>query len=410
MSVLFQLGVIVAMLGGYPLVSAFSQGGNAVGSHCKDLAPSHTGTMRQSGEAPYIISHDIPAGGYTPGSDYTVTVMVTNSSIPIHGYIVQFRTDNNLTIGGVFTSWNSSLSAQLDCDSLQDSITHYNPRRLDLPESISFVWQAPMPGTGPVRIWSSMVSSFVTYWVNGFVSDEIAEGTAVARTTVQPPTPVTISLTGCGSTKGCYRYPSACATQTECQYIYTQRVNNDYIEVELSTNVAGWVAIGYSVDRIMGGVDNGTVYNPDDVLACQYNGDRVVVKNGYIIVFNSLRWHGLDNVTDVSVELTSLGASYSNGILACRFRRSLYTASDRDKDLRKPFHQFYVWDPTPGGALAPLPFHATYRPRISSSMQFANSTAEPTTLAPNTMSGSTTVAVSLSAALISVLFAISCVC
>ncbi|XP_065195976.1 putative ferric-chelate reductase 1 [Sycon ciliatum] len=369
----FSIAVIVAWTC-LNAVKCFPQGGNSVISHCKDLRPAHIGAP-QTSSAPYVISTDIDTvAGYTPEESYTVTLQATNASVyPTHGFIIQFRNSDNFTTRGVFTAWNSSIAAQGDCDRLQDTIVQFNPNRVDLPEVINFTWQAPSSGAGPLRIWSSYVVSYPVYWIHGFVSQEIAEGGGAAITTDETPASVVVDLSMCGETKGCFRYPPTCSSQSTCQYIYTQQTGTamsgeEYVEIELSSTDPGWVSVGYSVDRIMGGSDN----PPDDVLACQYSGASVEVKNGYIIVIPGSRFHLNDNATVVGAGLTVLGASYSNGVLACRFRRNLYTGSPFDKDLRESYYQFYVWDPTPGGLVAPLNYHAFNAPIISSRILSVN--------------------------------------
>ena len=45
------------------------------------------------------------------------------------------------------------LSDLFGCSAFQDTLTQDNAARVFLPDTISFTWQAPSAGTGPIRIW-----------------------------------------------------------------------------------------------------------------------------------------------------------------------------------------------------------------------------------------------------------------
>jgi len=75
----------------------------------------------------------------------------------------------------------------------------------------------------------------------------------------------------CGTTRACYREPyncigahilalfhcvtfnSALVTDTDCDYAASWMVNSDegYIEVEMTRNRRGWIALGFSDDNLM---------------------------------------------------------------------------------------------------------------------------------------------------------------
>ena len=64
-----------------------------------------------------------------------------------------------------------------------------------------------------------------------------------------------IDLSGCGTTKGCYRHPTTC-TGADCTAVVTWTPRTDdtqtYIEFELQ-GTDNWVALGLSYDNLMVG-------------------------------------------------------------------------------------------------------------------------------------------------------------
>ncbi|XP_039188021.1 DOMON domain-containing protein FRRS1L isoform X6 [Crotalus tigris] len=77
----------------------------------------------------------------------------------------------------------------------------------------------------------------------------------------------------CGKTKGCFRYGKpGCAADT-CDYFLSYRRIGADIEFELSAEADGWVAVGFSSDKKMGG---------DDVMACVHDDNgRVRIHHFY---------------------------------------------------------------------------------------------------------------------------------
>ena len=82
---------------------------------------------------------------------------------------------------------------------------------------------------------------------------------------------MTIDLSGCGTTKGCFREPSDC-TGADCIAVVTWTPRTDdaqtYIEFELQGR-DNWVALGLSADTLMvGALTVANVSLPNAAAAC----------------------------------------------------------------------------------------------------------------------------------------------
>ena len=60
----------------------------------------------------------------------------------------------------------------------------------------------------------------------------------------------TINLDGCGVTKGCYRNPPGCS-EIECDIAVTWENIGNALQFEMSADIDGWVAVGFSEDKKM---------------------------------------------------------------------------------------------------------------------------------------------------------------
>ncbi|XP_053118955.1 DOMON domain-containing protein FRRS1L isoform X4 [Hemicordylus capensis] len=82
-----------------------------------------------------------------------------------------------------------------------------------------------------------------------------------------------IRVDDCGKTKGCFRYGKPGCNGETCDYFLSYRRIGADIEFELSAETDGWVAVGFSSDKKMGG---------DDVMACVHDDNgRVRIHHFY---------------------------------------------------------------------------------------------------------------------------------
>ena len=60
--------------------------------------------------------------------------------------------------------------------------------------------------------------------------------------------PVQVSATGCGTTKGCFRYPTDCTGGSDCEFFvsWTSDDNGNNVFTMTGSNAATYVALGFS--------------------------------------------------------------------------------------------------------------------------------------------------------------------
>ncbi|XP_039187992.1 DOMON domain-containing protein FRRS1L isoform X3 [Crotalus tigris] len=140
----------------------------------------------------------------------------------------------------------------------------------------------------------------------------------------------------CGKTKGCFRYGKpGCAADT-CDYFLSYRRIGADIEFELSAEADGWVAVGFSSDKKMGG---------DDVMACVHDD------NGRV------RIHHFYNVGQWAKEIQRNPARDEEGIfennrVTCRFKRPVKVPRDETiVDLHLSWYYLFAWGPAIQGSI-----------------------------------------------------------
>ncbi|XP_034272239.1 DOMON domain-containing protein FRRS1L isoform X3 [Pantherophis guttatus] len=140
----------------------------------------------------------------------------------------------------------------------------------------------------------------------------------------------------CGKTKGCFRYGKPGCTADTCDYFLSYRRIGADIEFELSAEADGWVAVGFSSDKKMGG---------DDVMACVHDD------NGRV------RIHHFYNVGQWAKEIQRNPARDEEGIfennrVTCRFKRPVKVPRDETiVDLHLSWYYLFAWGPAIQGSI-----------------------------------------------------------
>uniref|UniRef100_A0A8C7DVR6 Ferric chelate reductase 1 like n=1 Tax=Naja naja TaxID=35670 RepID=A0A8C7DVR6_NAJNA len=140
----------------------------------------------------------------------------------------------------------------------------------------------------------------------------------------------------CGKTKGCFRYGKPGCTADSCDYFLSYRRIGADIEFELSAEADGWVAVGFSSDKKMGG---------DDVMACVHDD------NGRV------RIHHFYNVGQWAKEIQRNPARDEEGIfennrVTCRFKRPVKVPRDETiVDLHLSWYYLFAWGPAIQGSI-----------------------------------------------------------
>uniref|UniRef100_A0A7M4F795 Ferric chelate reductase 1 like n=1 Tax=Crocodylus porosus TaxID=8502 RepID=A0A7M4F795_CROPO len=145
-----------------------------------------------------------------------------------------------------------------------------------------------------------------------------------------------IRVDDCGKTKGCFRYGKPGCNAETCDYFLSYRRIGADVEFELSADTDGWVAVGFSSDKKMGG---------DDVMACVHDDNgRVRIQHFY-------------NVGQWAKEIQRNPARDEEGVfennrVTCRFKRPLYVPRDETiVDLHLSWYYLFAWGPAIQGSI-----------------------------------------------------------
>ncbi|XP_034990953.1 DOMON domain-containing protein FRRS1L isoform X1 [Zootoca vivipara] len=145
-----------------------------------------------------------------------------------------------------------------------------------------------------------------------------------------------IKVDDCGKTKGCFRYGKPGCNAETCDYFLSYRRIGADIEFELSAETDGWVAVGFSSDKKMGG---------DDVMACVHDD------NGRV------RIHHFYNVGQWAKEIPRNPARdeeglFENNRVTCRFKRPVKVPRDETiVDLHLSWYYLFAWGPAIQGSI-----------------------------------------------------------
>ncbi|XP_065890178.1 putative ferric-chelate reductase 1 [Dysidea avara] len=333
---------------------------------CSSLIPQHFPNVPRSQASPITLDlSSIPVVGYEPESSYRLTLGSSeNLTIPFKGFIIQARTQPTNDLVGSFIITNTNKARLQECQlsgedpvSSAGTVTHNNP---DDVVSVEFLWVAPPAGTGTLQFEYSVVHNFSTYWVL-IRSTQIFEDTGIIRDIEG------LHYSDCGTTRACYREPYNCI-DTDCDYSASWMVNSDegYIEVEMTRNRRGWIALGFSNDNLMG---------DDDVFVCQshIDGTSVVVKDTYNMERHQANM-GEPNQDDISdVEWQN-----HNAVILCRFRRTLRGNGTFDKDLSTGMYYnfFAVGNSSSGSEIEGVGAMHTLYPKITTAPRHVEDVSE----------------------------------
>ncbi|XP_076461746.1 DOMON domain-containing protein FRRS1L-like [Babylonia areolata] len=142
------------------------------------------------------------------------------------------------------------------------------------------------------------------------------------------------STENCGLTRTCIRYGREGCGHLSCDYMLSYVVNNTDVDLQMSARGTGWVAVGFSSDKFMGG--------GDDVIVCKRErkpSSRVVS----LSLGNTVK-HTRPQVK--TNRLTLLEGLLQDGHIYCRLTRPLEfpkRLADSDLDLFNDWHQLYAY-------------------------------------------------------------------
>ncbi|KAG1947861.1 ferric-chelate reductase [Pimephales promelas] len=134
----------------------------------------------------------------------------------------------------------------------------------------------------------------------------------------------------------CCRYGKPGCDAETCEYFLSFRRIGTDVEFEMSADTDGWVAVGFSSDKKMGG---------DDVMGCVHDD------NGRV------RIHHFYNVGQWAKEIKRNPARDEEGIfennrVTCRFKRPLHVPREETLvDLHLSWYYLFAWGPAIQGSI-----------------------------------------------------------
>ncbi|KAL4222809.1 DOMON domain-containing protein frrs1l [Mactra antiquata] len=135
------------------------------------------------------------------------------------------------------------------------------------------------------------------------------------------------SATKCGKSMSCYREGPEGCDHFSCTYFVSYNVNNDVVDVEMSAKTDGWIGIGFSSDRKMGG---------DEVIACKKVSSEVEVDT-----YTNPSSHNYPRKKSDTNVLTLISYQIHDGFLFCHFTRN--PTIQGFLDLTNDWHQLYAY-------------------------------------------------------------------
>ncbi|XP_065175028.1 ferric-chelate reductase 1-like isoform X1 [Sycon ciliatum] len=313
--------------------SAVAYSSGNVASACSGPTPSFANHGSNSTmPAGIVLEFNNSQATYVNGETYGVTL--SWGQMPFKGFLCQMHDEQERSIASVNVA-EADISQVLTCGGVPNTgISHRNSND---KTSLTFTWTPSATTPDRVHAHCAVVASKM-HWFHIESSDIVRAGSTPAPTggpavSTQPTNALQIDLSSCGKTKGCRRTPEGCTSASDCNYIFTSRViNGSIVEIELSAKAGGYVAVGFSKDTKMG---------DDDVFACQHDAvGRVYAKNlfnsGYANLFNAALNEGLKNEE----------ATLVDGVISCRFHRTINGSGSQDFDLSQAYTLFFTSHPS----------------------------------------------------------------
>ncbi|XP_032884755.1 putative ferric-chelate reductase 1 isoform X2 [Amblyraja radiata] len=336
-----QTCFLVAFFTATFLVDVLGYQDGVVGVVCESMLPNH-GSNPQTSDAPYRITANTST--FNPGDIIQVTLDGISGG-SFEGVLLEARTPSSTIPRGTFRATNplvQLLTCNVDGTPYPNSAVSHTSNS-DKSEII-VNWIAP--DVGNIEFRATFVQSFSTFWTG--VTSQIIErsgATVVPQITTASSTSSrsrgsssmpaagsnvdAFSSDACGSTKFCFINPAQCnpATDQNCFFMSSTPLNNQGLLFEMSGMANGYIAIGFSDDRIMGN---------DDVYICGMD------VNGIIQVQRAYSTGKFLPESRLLGEVDNINVTNNNGIIQCSFvtRNNISTAQRAANNMHYLFFAF----------------------------------------------------------------------
>ncbi|XP_031550582.1 putative ferric-chelate reductase 1 [Actinia tenebrosa] len=141
-----------------------------------------------------------------------------------------------------------------------------------------------------------------------------------------------ISKSGCDKTKGCISFPPSCHSSDDCDYLVTFTPGDETVAFEMSAR-DDYIGFGLNKEQAMSGTD---------AIVCSKTSSGGVLVGHYL-----LPNHRTPKISKPTPSgLTNMSGEYKNGIIECRFHRSIKAIPPLKYDLNKAYYLIYARGPT----------------------------------------------------------------
>ncbi|XP_051869031.1 putative ferric-chelate reductase 1 [Pristis pectinata] len=323
-------------------VSGYSSG--LVGDACESMVPNH-GKSAQTSVAPYEVTAN--SATFNPGDTIQVTLK-NKSSDNFEGFLLEARNadSSSTTPLGKFSTTNPQAQL-LNCSVggipyTDSAVSHTSKSQ---KSEIIVNWTAP--NASNIVFSVTFVKSQLIFWTE--VKSPVIQRSLSGSTVPSQPTtsqnkggttgPIldALSSDGCGNTKFCFNNPSQCnpATDANCFFMSSTPLNNQGLRFEMSGKASGYISIGFSDDKIMGG---------DDIYICGMDASgQIKVQRAYSTGRSPPRIEQLGEVDGIAV-------ANKNGIIQCSFvtRNNISTAQRAANNM---YYLFFAYGTSAGGQI-----------------------------------------------------------
>ncbi|KAG9351107.1 hypothetical protein JZ751_024997, partial [Albula glossodonta] len=304
------------------------------------MTPRHRDFSAQQTASPYLVISDQTS--YKGGDEITVTLKA--DSTPFRGFMLQAHEVGGSDPVGSFAV--TDVQAQiLSCNGMPNSVTHTS--NVDKTK-IQGLWKAPPSGNlKDIEFRATFVQTFSTYWLGVSSSRVIYSGrsdptiSAGLNTTSRPtpPNSVAISRGNCGSGKVCLSQPSGCdpASDANCYFMSAETSSNSSdIHFEMSGPSEGYIAMGFSNDRMMGN---------DDIYICGLDSTSAVqVQHAYSKGRFAPEILPLGNISNIQ-------SSFLNGVISCSFTSRNPITTHRSATVNSLYYLMFAYGPSNNGKI-----------------------------------------------------------
>ncbi|XP_078515386.1 putative ferric-chelate reductase 1 [Lissotriton helveticus] len=275
--------VFVAVgMSSYLLVMIHCYPNGQVAEVCDSLLPNHGGSIPQTSQAPYTIT--VSSTIFSPGDQITVTLQA-NSGTTFKGFLLQAHTVGKSTTVGSFLVSDSSAQI-LQCNSVQNSAVSHTSATAK--SKVSAVWVAPS-GLSQILFSGTFVQSYSTFWTQ-------VESRALLSKQ--------ISGDDCGLEKFCFSNSQGCnPANASCFFMSLAPSSGGGFTFQMSALSDGYVAVGFSDDKVMGN---------DDIYICVTNAGRIDIQRGSSTVQKTV-----DRTSLITVPGNM--TSFESGVIKCSF-------------------------------------------------------------------------------------------